>query len=148
MNPLKHLLLDMETRGLIFATANMQTAVLLSQGFMNAQLFTLVLTPARAKLYAHINFDTDLIVLAPDLSFIPIPEHLKTEGFLLQRELARKRAQYIEKTLLSCISLWPRSASGYSNEIFAEIQFELEKCHPEESYFTEPIHDYADILEI
>lgn len=144
----KYFIFDIETRGILLVTSNMQTAVLVAQGLLNSHLFSWYFDKRIHSYYSHFNLDKDLLLLTKDFKIIPADGVAFTENFLSKKALAQKRAHSIEQVLLACMRLWHRSASGYSNEIYSEIQFELQDCRPLDGYFTSSIHDYADILMI
>jgi hypothetical protein len=78
----------------------------------------------------------------------PMPEYLITDDYLKLKYIASVRAECLWALELYLQEGISRVIDYYDDNLSAFLVAELNKCNPAEDYYTDAIHEYADIAEI
>lgn len=144
------LILDLHNGGILHEPRSRDVMVGLLEGTLDAipyQLFPELWSEELREQYANFDFGIDMLFLSPkDRLFHRMPEALVTDSFLERRQIAKERASYIYKLQLLCEGARETNSLGVPQEIFADIEFELQKCRPDQHEFTTAIHEYASCV--
>ncbi|CAN5460844.1 hypothetical protein BH10BDE1_BH10BDE1_08030 [soil metagenome] len=137
------LIIDLHNGGILHHARSREVMVALLEGIGDAIAYQTFhdLMPAR---YKDFDFSNDLLFLSPlDRELHLMPESLVTPAFEKRRDLAKDKARQIFKLQMICEAARDTISLGVPAEIYADIEFELGRCRPDDSHFTPAIHDYA-----
>lgn len=139
---------DQENKGVLCFTKTLSSANSVSLGFINSQaiMFPGSLT-WRAKELEHIDLKTSHLMFQGG-SLTILPDHLVTEKFLANKEVAKLRALYINSLEVYLKIQLVRVNIFNDENVITHIHREVAQSDPKAGSYSAGIHEYANISEI
>jgi hypothetical protein len=144
----KYLVVDLENSGVLYSAPTLTNALNVTAGILNVGILQL---PLHREYFAPLNqydYDNDMLESTKGRHVQPLPTERITEHFLRRREEAKSRGKYLVSIEMLFTMCRERATLSYPSEISAEVDIELGRCRPQEGYYTQGIHEYANVQRV
>lgn len=139
--------IDQENKAVLCFTKTVTCANSVSLGFVNGHVFVYPSSlPWRAKEIESLDLKKPLMLL--EGKFTELPEHLITEKYLQQRELATLRALYINSLEVYFKGYMARTQITIDDSVYSFMHQELQTSDPKTDTYANGIIEYAAISDI
>jgi hypothetical protein len=139
--------IDQENKAVLCFTKTITCANSVALGFVNGHIFVYPSSLAwRAKELESIDLKKPLMLTERTLR--QLPEHLITDKYLKQKEVATLRALYINSIEVYFRGFTARTHINLDDSVFSFIQQEIQLSNPKTDEYTNGIMEYAAISDI